>query len=863
MGWRVTNEVTRCAFAPVPSGVLGESASTELAGDEEPTELVDVAPLDAAAFKALPAAGVRLPTPPKAARAFRRFSLALQPALAGGALADASAERLPGIKRPEARLWNVSHSLSPGESWTELWTRRYHFGPVRLLDSSVYPPVFAFEVRRELLVAPPPSASKERPLPMSDAGRERVVGACGDSLRMRFVSTDALFAPTRIEERPAACGEFVVSFRPPPVEPGRPTRYAVEMRLLHVDAEGLADPPPSLQLYEREFNPAERAMTAWAIVSCNATCQEMGPRFFNADLRVRGELVVVAPPASEPPAGGALPLCTDGTSDGAYLRNRDPHWPAFKHEPWAWVPFDCSLRHFSPERLARCLAEIDASADADAGAAGGESARARALPSVRFLGESTLIDAARAWLVHLRPGGSDWFWPDRFPSGSREGGQRNEMRDLMQASAERARKGERQHVAFHEQHGTRILLSELRGWAKRLFAADEGSEIDALGAAGATVLSQAHNDAMKVSFTETKRNVFEIMRLLKGWARGARGATAPCLRASVRLPPRLAPPAPSCSALLPAPISSCVPFVLFWYIGRIYCTWYIGIHCTCSWLGSPLWLVAYPRYALRNPDRRFIWVTGPPRHYKEKHAPGHTECPMGRTSGNTRSCSSPVTNECELPVDLDNGARQLGGALPPSYRCARFHAEPHKWFAVLLYNTLDRVRRINAYVTREVSRSLGSRVAIVDYYKLVDPLAASYSVDGVHWGCEYSDVLATRDGPDQCRGLGNAVLANVLANAICNPRRQRQQPAPQPGGGQRQEAHELMAGEPHAAAVPAAFAPAGAPQERDAHRGDEPHRDQRLAAAPRSSSREPTLTPAGTSGPSRGFVGFVGRAAPT
>ena len=217
-------------------------------------------------------------------------------------------------------------------------------------------------------------------------------------------------------------------------------------------------------------------------------------------------------------------------------------------------------------------------------------------------------------------------------------------------------------------------------------------------------------------------------------------------------------------------------------------------------------------------------MTGPPRHYKEKNAPGHTECRAGRTAGDTRSCHSPVTNECELPVDVDAGARELGGALPTAYRCARFHADARKWFAVLLFNTYDRVRRANVHAVREVRRSLGARVAIVDYFKILEPLPAMYSVDGVHWGCDWGDVLATRDGPDQCRGLGNAVLANVVANVVCNPRRDAnpadsREPRPetrarpsadaraerserQTAAGAGEEDEQVMPGEPHDGAPP-------------------------------------------------------------
>lgn len=713
--WRVSVEVTRCALQPA-----AQPAAQQLAGsagvalslaalnadsdDDDDDEMIgpdggwsESPPLDAAAFAALPIAGAALPpeqvAPTRAP--LPRLTLVQKPSRASDARGFVGAStwgpRAPGGEQPAARasrlpdvsLWNLSHSFSAGELWTEQWTRRYRFGPIRLIDGSVWPPIFACELLRELLVptagadAFGGAAASARPTHGSDEGRERVQGRCGDSLRLRFVSSQALFAPLAVEERQGACGEFLVVFRPPALEGG--ARFAAELRLVHIDGEGLADPPHDLGLYVRD---AQARDHGWALAACNASCQEAGPRFFNADLRVRGSLAVAAPPRAAPRSRAEqLPLCTHGESAGAFLLNRDPHFAAFEGEPWAWAPYDCSLRHFAPKELRECLLAIDERA--------GTPDRRR-LPGVRFLGESTLVDALRAWLLQLRPEGSDWHWPRAFPTGDKQTGERNVMRELMMDASHKNQRGDLQPVAYAEQHGTRILLQQLRAWTKARF--EEGlANLDPLGSSGATVLSQAHNDAMKVSFAEFQQNIFEITRLLR-------------------------------------------------------------------------------RYLASRPEQRFVWVTAPPRHYKEKHSPGHTECRSGRVRGDTSSCLSPSANQCSYPVDLDDGTRVVGGPLSPHYLCDSVRAEPYRWFAVLLFNTLDRVRRANRYAVSRLRKALGQRVAVVDYFQIVDALGAGYSVDGVHWSCETEDLVATRDGPDHCRSLGNAVLANVLANVVCNPR---------------------------------------------------------------------------------------------
>ncbi|KAJ1629476.1 hypothetical protein T492DRAFT_840753 [Pavlovales sp. CCMP2436] len=292
--WRIAPvDVLRCAVPP-----------PDLAPEPGGGEWAEPAPLSAADVAALPAAGTVSAPRQERPRALLRLS-------AGGRMASRPREGVDPLtpQVPPAQHWDVSHSLSFGELWTEQWTRRYSFGPVRLLNASVWPPMFAVEIRRELLTPTAGAPAAGRVAPFSNEGRVATGGACGDSLRVRFMSREALFAPLRIEERAANCGEYLVVFRPPALEPGLRTRYSLEMRLLHVDGEGLADPPSSLQLYKREFDGPNRPF--WSIVSCNASCHESGPRFFNADLHVDGELAVLSPPLEAEALeamGAALPV---------------------------------------------------------------------------------------------------------------------------------------------------------------------------------------------------------------------------------------------------------------------------------------------------------------------------------------------------------------------------------------------------------------------------------------------------------------------------------------------------------------------------------------------------------------------------
>ena len=59
--------------------------------------------------------------------------------------------------------------------------------------------------------------------------------ACGDALRIRFVSTRSLFAPA---QRETECGVHLLTFTLPPDAP----LYDAEVLVVHINGEGMADP---------------------------------------------------------------------------------------------------------------------------------------------------------------------------------------------------------------------------------------------------------------------------------------------------------------------------------------------------------------------------------------------------------------------------------------------------------------------------------------------------------------------------------------------------------------------------------------------------------------------------------------------
>ena len=59
--------------------------------------------------------------------------------------------------------------------------------------------------------------------------------ACGDALRVRFLSTRSIFAPT---QREAECGLHTLSFILPPDAP----QYEAEIYIVHINGEGMLDP---------------------------------------------------------------------------------------------------------------------------------------------------------------------------------------------------------------------------------------------------------------------------------------------------------------------------------------------------------------------------------------------------------------------------------------------------------------------------------------------------------------------------------------------------------------------------------------------------------------------------------------------
>ena len=70
---------------------------------------------------------------------------------------------------------------------------------------------------------------------------------------------------------------------------------------------------------------------------------------------------------------------------------------------------------------------------------------------------------------------------------------------------------------------------------------------------------------------------------------------------------------------------------------------------------------------------------------------------------------------------------------------------------------------------RVVNETLGFlNPRVVDYEALTAGLPADYNADGEHWGCPPSRWMWREKTANQCKPLGNLVLANVVANTLCN-----------------------------------------------------------------------------------------------
>jgi hypothetical protein len=244
--------------------------------------------------------------------------------------------------------------------------------------------------------------------------------ACGaDALRLQLWSAAALVAPPAGLPTPlpgaAACGHYAATLLLPP--PGaRRASYSAQLRVVHVNGEGDAE-PPTPRLHD------------------NLVAFRDGPPVWNLAARVPGALTVPAAPHNADEAAGAQdddnmmapsaaagdafesassawwpsserrdtralcappgcpstaplpPRCAGGDAPGAW-RVHTSIYPDHPGDPFRWRPFRCAYARVSGRALASCLAELP-----------GE---------VHFMGESTLHQAAELMLTHVNVSGFAW-----------------------------------------------------------------------------------------------------------------------------------------------------------------------------------------------------------------------------------------------------------------------------------------------------------------------------------------------------------------------------------------------------------------------------------------------------------------------
>lgn len=145
----------------------------------------------------------------------------------------------------------VRSRLGCGVARSLQWTRTACFGYARVLDETLGTTGLAWaEVNLTVAVLP------------ADAEGEPQPPACGDALRVRFSSRTSLFAPATSVE--VECGVHTLRFVVPPDD----SAFRADVWVVHVDGEGLADPPVPL-LYPKNLADTPHG-------------DGEGPRLFNA-----------------------------------------------------------------------------------------------------------------------------------------------------------------------------------------------------------------------------------------------------------------------------------------------------------------------------------------------------------------------------------------------------------------------------------------------------------------------------------------------------------------------------------------------------------------------------------------------------
>jgi hypothetical protein len=275
--------------------------------------------------------------------------------------------------------------------------------------------------------------------------------SCGDSVRISFATSDALFAPTNVLEEEdidnnnneKICGEFNVEAIIP--KEGRQNEgISAKVWLLHVNGEGLKNP-----LKDKSF-PEN-------LISKNNNCPPCdGPVIYNLRRTFPGRVFVeeeryfvnenveedegVGNPILDDAAGynaayrsileqgdgsvkeewykiesnkevikdpmtelvwrkenRKLEFCKNGDVPGRWVYSKKMYRTQSETEALEWRYYGCKIKHITGNRLKRCLDKIG---------------------PTKFAGESTLGHIYEAFLQHMNK--TEYFWPQRHDLDARK-----------------------------------------------------------------------------------------------------------------------------------------------------------------------------------------------------------------------------------------------------------------------------------------------------------------------------------------------------------------------------------------------------------------------------------------------------------
>lgn len=283
---------------------------------------------------------------------------------------------------------------------------------------------------------------------MKDDDKGGFEWSCGDSVRVAFETSDALFGPVNspiFEEREEesgekVCGEFPVEA----IVPREGEQYRgirAKVWLLHVDGEGLQDPvkekpfpenlmakanncppcdgpivynirrtfPGKVYVDEKDYFVSENMeedVGAGENVLEDAAGFTKSYKNTKEDESTHGWYKMEAynelheNPSEElawKREGSKIPFCTNGDGAGRWVFSKKMYRTQSEEDALEWRYYGCKIKHVSGLKLNRCLEKVG---------------------PVKFAGESTLGHVYEAFLQHLNK--TEYFWPTRHDLDARK-----------------------------------------------------------------------------------------------------------------------------------------------------------------------------------------------------------------------------------------------------------------------------------------------------------------------------------------------------------------------------------------------------------------------------------------------------------